>query len=170
MKLVGKVVRFYLDILIKIYTKNICISPSIVCKLWSKGKRDAENAILNTLHYITSLHTAQCTLHTAPASASAPAPESKYMHSIIHIEHCTLHTMYLYCTFQMYHFTLQTSKICWFQDTLTLWTIVILFQIGSFVLFLHNSHGTPQFTDCGILTGEDWGKPEEGQYGTVYGF
>ena len=32
---------------------------------------------------------------------------------------------------------------------------IILFQLGSCVVFLHNGHGTPEFTDCGVLAGED---------------
>ena len=54
-------------------------------------------------------HTAQCTLRTAPAPANDP--ESEHLHFILHIKHCTLHIMCLYCILQSYHFTLQASKI-----------------------------------------------------------
>ena len=64
----------------------------------------------------------QCTVHTVPAHAPvhahvpvhSPAP----IHFILYTERCTLHTMCLYCILQIYHFTLQTSKIGlgWTQD------------------------------------------------------
>ena len=53
-------------------------------------------------HY--TLHTAQCTLRTAPAPANAP--ESEHVHFILHIENCTLRNTDLYCNLQIYHFTL----------------------------------------------------------------
>ena len=53
-----------------------------------------------------TLHTARCTLHTAPE----PPPASAPVHFILHIEHWTLHTTYLYCMLYIYHFTLQTFK------------------------------------------------------------
>ena len=42
----------------------------------------------------------------------ANAPEFEHVHFILHIEHCRLHTTCLYCILQMYHLTLQISKIC----------------------------------------------------------
>ena len=59
-----------------------------------------------------TLHTAQCTLQTAPAPANAR--ECEHVHFILNIEHSKLHTC-LYWIYQIYHFTLHTSKI-WFQD------------------------------------------------------
>ena len=51
---------------------------------------------VNSLYFTgRTLHTAQCTLRTSPEPV--PAPESAPVHSILHIEHCTVHTRYLYC-------------------------------------------------------------------------
>ena len=63
-----------------------------------------------------TLHTAQFTLRTAPAPENSP--ESERVYFILHIEHCTMHTTCLYCNLQIYHFTLQTYKLClcWSQD------------------------------------------------------
>ena len=55
------------------------------------------------------MHTAQCTLHTAPATA--PAPQPAPVHFILHIEHYTLHIIHLYYMLHTYHFTLYTFKI-----------------------------------------------------------
>ena len=57
-----------------------------------------------------TLHSARCTLPTAPGPTNAP--EYEHLLFILHIEHCTLHTTCLYLIFQIYHFTLQISKIC----------------------------------------------------------
>ena len=57
-----------------------------------------------------TLTTAQCTLRSAPSTANAP--EYEHVHFILHNEHCTLHTKCLYCILQIYHFILQSSKIC----------------------------------------------------------
>ena len=63
---------------------------------------------LHTAHY--TLHTRHCTLHTAPEHEHAPLPA--HVHFILQTEHYTLHTTCLCCLLHIYHFTLQTSKIC----------------------------------------------------------
>ena len=57
-----------------------------------------------------TLHTAQCTLRTAPAHANAP--EFEHVHFIQHIEQYTLHNTCVYYILLTSHITLQTSKIC----------------------------------------------------------
>ena len=58
----------------------------------------------------STLHTAHYTVHTTPAHEHTHllAP----LHFILHTEHYTLDTTHLYCLLHMYHFTLQTFKIC----------------------------------------------------------
>ena len=60
------------------------------------------------------------------------------------------------------HFKKNNFSLCSLKDRTALPKLatkppgfIILFQIGSRVVFLHNSHGTPEFTDCGRLAGED---------------
>ena len=60
-----------------------------------------------------TLHTAQCTLRTAPAPANAP--ESEHVHFILLIENCTLHNTDLYCILETYTVKINIC-LCWSQD------------------------------------------------------
>ena len=88
-----------------------------------------------------TLRAAQCTLRTAPAPANAP--KSEHVHFILHIEHWTLHTMCLYCILKMYHFPLQTIKIClsWSQDLHGKIYLDLPIDVDSLLLAIQNSHG-----------------------------
>ena len=62
------------------------------------------------LVYMASAYIAQCTLHSAPVPANAPA--SSPVHFILHIKHCTLHAIHLYQILHIYNFTLKPSNNC----------------------------------------------------------
>ena len=64
-----------------------------------------------------TLHTTHCTIHTAHYTLHLHMSMHMYLHLYIsyytlNSEHYTLHTTCLYCLFHIYHFTLQTFKIC----------------------------------------------------------
>ena len=107
--------------------------PTTFCKVkYLKNRISTANS--SSVADIT-LHTAQCTPHTAPAPE--PAPAHAPVHFILHTKHYRLHTTRLYCMLHIYHFTLFTVKLV-LKMVVAKWTLI--YQLELFLLRDSQTH------------------------------